>query len=621
MLSNLPPAFFVVVPLLLPFLVDSFPTGAATNIPDSSFGIPGKNNSFHYVVVGGGTAGLVVASRLAQQANTTVAVIEAGNFYEVDNGNLSVIPADAVFFAGSSPTDVNPLIDWGFVSSPQAGLNDRTLHYARGKCLGGSSGRNYFTYQRGTTQSYQQWATGVNDTSYEWSSLLPYFKKSVDFTPPDNTIRPSNASVGFNPSSFESRSGPLQVSFPIWANAFSSFAELAFAKLGLQSRLDFVSGKLFGVQYNMNTIDPEGNTRSSSQSSFLQMAMETSTLQVYNGSLAKRILFDGNKATGIVVETDGEAYTLSATKEVILSAGAFQSPQLLMVSGVGPASTLNQYGIPIVSELPGVGQNMWDHYVFGASYQVDVVTHSAVSNSTFLELATEEWETNGSGILGNPGGDLLGWEKLPQPYRKSLSDDTQQALSAFPEDWPEIEYLILDAYSGNNENYIANAPQTPFMYASPAAALVAPLSRGNVTISSTNTADPPIINPNWLSHPADQELAVAAFKRVRQLMDTDIMRVITVGNEVFPGLNVTTDAQILQHIKNDGTMVFHASCTCKMGTAQDPMAVVDSKMKVFGTSGLRVVDASSFALLPPGHPQSTIYALAEKAVDDILSDM
>lgn len=234
-----------------------------------------------------------------------------------------------------------------------------------------------------------------------------------------------------------------------------------------------------------------------------------------------------------------------------------------MVSGVGPEATLRQHSIPVVKALPGVGQNMWDHFIFGSSYQVDVITHSAVGNATYLAEVTAQWEKDGSGLLGNPGGDLIAWEKLPQQYRKSLSASTQSALSSFPVDWPELEYLILDAYSGNNENYIANAPQTPFMYASPAVALVAPLSRGNVTISSADTADPPIINPNWLSHPADQELAIAAFKRVRQLMNTAIMKSVTVGDEVFPGLNVTTDAQILEHIKNDGTMVFHASATCK----------------------------------------------------------
>ncbi|TVY18013.1 Dehydrogenase patE [Lachnellula arida] len=618
-----------VIPLLLPICASPIEQhlwesrasngNSITDTAIPSFGIPGKNASFDYVVIGGGNAGLVVATRLAQQPNTSVAVIEAGNFYEIDNGNLSVIPADGVFYAGSSPTDVNPLVDWGFVSTPQAGLNNRSLHYARGKCLGGSSGRNYFTYHRGTKESYRKWALEVDDKSYEFDLFLPYFKKSVDFTPPNNAARPSNASVSYNHDSFNTGSGPLKVSIPIWANAFSSFAKLAFGVLGLKSELDFVSGTLCGVQYNMNTIDPKDQTRSSSESSFLRMAEDIASLKIYNGTLAKRIVFDGNKASGVTASTKGVEYTLFASQEVVLSAGAFQSPQLLMVSGVGPEPILSQHNIPIISALPGVGQNMWDHYIFSASYQVNVITHSAVNNASYLARSTEDYLKDGSGLLGNPGGDLIGWEKLPYPYRNSLTHATRQSLSTFPEDWPEIEYLILDAFSGNNENYIANAPRTPYMYASPAAALVAPLSRGNITISSTNMADPPIINPNWLSHPADQDLAIAAFKRVRQLMNTDIMRSITVGSEVFPGLNVSSDAQILDHIKNDGTMVFHASGTCKMGVVGDPMAVVDSKARVFGTTRLRIVDAAAFPFLPPGHPQSTIYALAEKIADDIIS--
>lgn len=234
-----------------------------------------------------------------------------------------------------------------------------------------------------------------------------------------------------------------------------------------------------------------------------------------------------------------------------------------MVSGVGPAETLKPYNIPIISDLEGVGQNMWDHLLFGASYQVTPLTHSALGNATVLAEATAQYIANGSGLLGNPGGDLLAWEKLPYPQRANLSGATRASLARFPADWPEIEYLILDAYGGDNENYIQGAPRTPFMYASPAAALIAPLSRGNVTISSADTADPPLINPNFLTHPADQEVAVTAFRRVRELMDTDIMRSVTVGSEVYPGRNFSTDAQILDAIRQNGIQVFHASATCE----------------------------------------------------------
>lgn len=235
-----------------------------------------------------------------------------------------------------------------------------------------------------------------------------------------------------------------------------------------------------------------------------------------------------------------------------------------MVSGVGPAETLRQFDIPIIADLSGVGQNMWDHILFGTSYRVSTLTHSATSNATFLAEVLEEYMTkNGSGMLGNPGGDLIAFEKLPSSERESLTPETLASLAEFPPDWPEIEYLALDAYSGNNSNYITGAPKTPYMYVSPSAALVAPLSRGNVTITSASMDDPPLINPNWLTHPADQELAVAALKRIRQLMNTDIVSEVIVGEELLPGRNVKSDSDILYSIRENGIQVFHAAATCE----------------------------------------------------------
>lgn len=185
-----------------------------------------------------------------------------------------------------------------------------------------SSARNYFTYQRGTVESYSKWASEVGDSSYEFSALLPYFKKSVDFTPPDNAQRAENASMGYNANAFASGAGPLKVSAPIFANPFSSLAKAAFVKLGFATALDFVSGTLSGVQYNMNTIDPKDQTRSSSQTSFLNQVINSTRIEVYHGTLAKKIIFDGNKARGVLLNTSGTEYPIYANKEVVLSAGA-----------------------------------------------------------------------------------------------------------------------------------------------------------------------------------------------------------------------------------------------------------------------------------------------------------
>ena len=233
-----------------------------------------------------------------------------------------------------------------------------------------------------------------------------------------------------------------------------------------------------------------------------------------------------------------------------------------MVSGVGPADTLKKFNVPVVSDLKGVGQNLDDHLVFGASYQVTTLTHSALGNATYSAIAAAQYNADGSGMLGNPGGEIIAWEKLPSSLRNSLSASTRSSLAEFPSDWPEVEYLVLDAYSGDNQNYILGAPKTPFMYASPAAGIITSQSRGSVTISSVDTAVPPVIDPNWLTHPADQELAVAAFKRMRQMMDTDTMKSVWI-EEVVPGRNISTDADILNAIRQNGIQMFHASATCE----------------------------------------------------------
>lgn len=479
-----------------------------------------------------------------------------------------------------------------------------------------SSARNYFTYQRPTRDSLDEWASQVGDDSYRYDAFLPYFKKSVNSTPPQNHLRPANASVPYNSRAFQLGAGPLHVSVAIWANAFSSFVQAGWQALGIPPITDFVSGSLIGVQYCMNTINPERQTRDSSQSSFLESSNRKVT--VYNNTLANKIIFNGKRATRVALDS----YTLCARHEIILSAGAFQSPQLLMLSGIGPKDTLKRFNIPVVSNLAGVGQNMQDHYLFGASYQVDVLTHSVLgNNATYANAATEEYLENGHGIIGNPGGELIAWEKVPDAYRANFSSSTSRSLQQFPPDWPEVEYLLVDAYSGNNENYIQGAPRTPYMYSSVSAAIVAPQSRGNVTLSSRNASDLPIINPNLLTHPADQQLALAAFKRLRDMMDTPNVKAHWV-EEVVPGRNTTSDADIMNVIRQSGIQLFHASATCesfflpshatgtnqtgKMGTRDDSSAVVDAKARVFGTHGLRVVDASALPFLPPGHPQSVI---------------
>ncbi|KAA8647953.1 GMC family oxidoreductase [Aspergillus tanneri] len=590
----------------------------ARRVLGSSFGVPG-NQTFDYVVIGGGTAGLTIATRLAEQGAGTVAVIEAGSFYELDNGNLSQIPANDAYYVGKDIDDWQPGIDWGFRTIPQAGAHGQVSHYARGKCLGGSSARNYMAYQRGTKSAYNMWANTVGDASYTWENFLPYFEKSLHFTPADDTLRGANASVEYDATVLGNRQGPLSVTYPHYAQSFATWARKAFQEMGLKIRKGFQSGELLGQSFGLYTINATTMHRESSETSFLRLGLTYPNFLVFQSTLARRILFDDRKrAVGVKVDTQGYQFTLSARKEVILSAGAFQSPQLLMVSGIGPSAILNEHGIPVIADRPGVGQNMQDHIIYAPSYRVSLVTQSALLDPAFEAQANKDYNERAAGIYTNPTSDLLAWEKVPEPMRSDwLSDETLQVLAEYPTDWPEVEFLTMGAYFGYQKNYIRDNPRDGYNYASLAVSLCTPRSRGNVSISSADAAEPPLINPNWLTDPVDVELAVAAFKRTRNFFNTSAIQPVLLGPEYFPGPQVATDAEIEDHVRKSFDTIFHASCTCAMGKPDDEYAVVDSKARVIGVEALRVVDASAFPFLPPGHPQSTIYALAEKIACDI----
>ncbi|KAE9968319.1 hypothetical protein BLS_005913 [Venturia inaequalis] len=596
----------------------------ATPFPaaDESF----ANAAFDYVIVGGGTGGLAVASRLSENPAVTVAVIEAGGHYETSNPLLSSTPAGDVFWVGTSPLDTNPLVDWNFQTTPQAGALGRKIHYARGYCLGGSSARNFMIYQRATKGSMDMWAKQIGDDSYSWENFLPHYQKSVNFTAPTkNSPRAANATVRYRAEAFPPRSGPLRVSYANYGGPFSSWIQGSLNEIGIPSVDDFNSGSLMGAQYCSSTIDPVYQTRESSETSFLAAAKGRKNLRVFSKTLAKKILFDARKqATGVEVVSSFVPFTISAKREVIVSAGAFQSPQLLMVSGIGPKATLNQFKIPVLSDLPAVGQGMEDHIFMGPTYRVNVDTLTKIANSipSIVSSFLTEYFAKRIGPLTNPVCDFLGWEKVPKAMRSELSPAAIKDLASYPEDWPELEYLSAPGFIGNFSGLFASQPHDGYQYASILAALVAPLSKGSVTIKSADTSDLPLINPNWLTHPTDQEVAIAGYKRVRAAFASKFMApVLTDKTEYYPGPAVKTNEQILNHIRKTLHTVWHAACTCRMGKKGDPNAVVDSKARVFGVKGVRVVDASAFAFLPPGHPQSTIYALAEKISTDILKDL
>ncbi|KAF2758892.1 alcohol oxidase [Pseudovirgaria hyperparasitica] len=574
-----------------------------------------RDNEFDYVIVGAGTAGNVMANRLSEDPNIQVALIEAGTTYDITNPVLGATPAGDVLFCGASPLSTNPGVDWNFITEPQTGAGNRRIHYARGKCLGGTSARNFMIYQRGTRQSYQKWADEVGDASYTFDNFLPYFKKGMQFTPPSSK-RAQNASAEYVASAFTPGEGPHQVSYANYAQTWSSYMEGGFQEVGMPIAQDFNSGTLRGGQYCSSTIIPTDQHRGSSDKTYLAAASARPNLKVFQLTMAKQITFNGNKkATGVLVEAAGLLpFVISARKEVILSAGAFHSPQLLMVSGIGPAATLKEFNIPVLVNNPNVGQNMWDHVFAGPSYRVALETFTRLAND--LVYVGEQFIANYTlaqeGPLTNPVSDWLAWERVPARFKNKFSLEAKAQLAYFPEDWPEIEYISGAGYVGDFADLFTSQPKDGYMYATILSTIVAPVSRGTVTIASADTNVLPVINPNWLVAKADQEVAVAAYKRAREVFNSKFVGQVRIGDEYFPGNSVQTDEQILKVYQDTLLTVWHAACTCKMGRVGDPKAVVDTKARVFGVQGLRVVDASAFAVLPPGHPQSTIYALAEK---------
>lgn len=324
-----------------------------------------------------------------------------------------------------------------------------------------SSARNFMIYQRPDTGSLQQWADLVGDDSYTFDNWLPYFKKSVQFTPPNTTLRAPNATAEYNAAAFSSSGGPLQVSYTNYAGPFSSYMEGAFNEIGIETTQDFNSGNLLGTQYASSTIDPKNEKRSSSQTSFLEAAQGRSNLKVYQLTLAKKILFDSSKrVTGVKINTGA---TLSARREVIISAGAFQSPQLLMVSGIGPAATLKKYNIPVISDLSGVGQDMQDHVFFGPAYRVNVQTFTRLANDPLYVAAQAafDYSIKKKGPLTNPVCDFLSWEKAP---RDMISAEAASVLDSYPASWPDIEYLSGPGYIGNFQNLLLQQPKDGYQY-------------------------------------------------------------------------------------------------------------------------------------------------------------
>jgi choline dehydrogenase len=580
--------------------------GSSFGIPSYDIFNPSPNATFDYVVVGAGNGGMPVAVRLAE-AGFRVALVEAGSYASLGNGNFSQVPLYASAFQSTFPGSIrNPQTDWGQLTEPQA---DIVRLYPQGKSLGGSTARGHQTYTFGTTSSYDRWAEIVNDESYMFENFRSWLHKPLNFTRPV-LARPANSSVQYAPRLEHDQSGPVSVTFGAYAWPWSSWMQKAFLQAGILKSLNgFTSGSLLGSGYQLMTVDSGTFTKESSETSYLQkLGLGNENLIIYTNVLATKVVFDAKKrAVGVEVDCSGVIVTLLAEEEIILSAGAFRTPQLLMLSGIGPRETLKNYNIPLISELPGVGQDLGDHVAIGIARQVAVTTTAELQwNPDYAHSALEDYRSDGpKGPFTTYVGDLLAFEKLPSRFLRRLSPSTQQTLDALPSDWPHVEHVALSLYAGPSKGFLGSPDGRN--WATLATAMVSPFSRGNVTINSTDPHTNPIVNPAYFSDERDIELAIQAFRRVQDILNQTSLSDVLVGTESFPPSSlVETDEDVSRFVKIAATSLFQASGTAKMGRKGDPTAVIDSKARVFGVSNLRVVDASSFPLLMPSHIQATI---------------
>ncbi|PLW06482.1 hypothetical protein PCANC_26569 [Puccinia coronata f. sp. avenae] len=581
-----------------------------------------NNKTYDYIVVGAGTAGMTIAARLSEDQNIRVAVVEAGIDYDLLPVNKPLVDtpgADAVGCGSSKDDALNDAVDWKFQTTPQSGANNRKVRYARGKTIGGTSARNFMIYQRASKGSLDKWAELTGDSDWTFEKRFEDYQKSVSFTAPKHDLRREVPEAQYDGLAFTKANGPVQISYPNMAQPFSKYMQLSLNEKGIPTSKDFNRGTLAGVQYASTTINPKDGHRSTSRT-FFAAARSRNNLVVYTTAMVKRIILGKStppRAEGIefVYTLTGFSDKLLATKEVIVSAGAFQSPQLLMVSGIGPKDQLEANKITLRVESPNVGQGMQDHIFFGPTYPVhsiETLTRIA-ANPLYLTSQLLNFTLHQLGPLSNNVADMISFERFESSKLKKLN---ATSLSAYPADWPHIEYLSAPGLVKDFSNLLSlNAvagTTTGKEFVTILAALVAPQSRGTVKIISNDTSVLPLIDPGWLTDPIDQSIAIEAFKRTREFFSARAMQPILDGVEYFPGAAVNSDQQILEWIKNNLMTVWHAACTCSM-RAQDQGGVLDSHFRVYGTKSLRVVDASAFPSLPPGHPQSTVYMIAERA--------
>ena len=531
-------------------------------------------DTFDYVIIGAGAAGSVLAGRLSEAANVTICVLEAG---PPDNNPWIHIPA------GFTKTLFDPGVTWQFKTEPSERTGGRAIATTQGRTLGGSSSINGMIYNRGQPNDQNNWAQRGN-RGWGYADVLPYYNRS-------------ERRIGFGEDGVRGRNGGIPVTDMDWINPVSeAFIEACVAD-GIPRNPDYNSGDQAGVGYFQRAILK--GRRVSAARAFLKPAMSRGNLEVRTNARASRILFDAKRATGVQYLTGRGAAPRSvmARREVILSGGTANTARLLQISGVGPAGLLGGLGVPVVHELPGVGQNFRDHYAIRQVMRAKVgtITLNELARGTRLVGQVARWALGKPSILAQaPSQVHLFWksfEGLDQP-------DLQCVFT--PGSYKKGSVYILDDYPGVTAGSWQHRPE----------------SSGYVRARSTDVFEDPILQPNYLSDPNDRKVALGGARLIRRLLNRPELKPFLVAEEM-PGPDVQTDDEWLAYAAEYGSTTYHLVGTAKMGPNTDPMAVVDDRLLVHGMEGLRVVDASIMPTMTSANTYATTLMIAEKAADMI----
>ncbi len=521
-----------------------------------------------FVVVGAGSAGCVMAARLSEDPNARVVLLEAGG----EDKNMWIhIPL------GFGKTFADKRVNWCYETEPDPGAGGRSIFWPRGKVLGGSSSINGMVYIRGQHEDFDLWRQ-LGNTGWSSSDVLPYFKRAEHQTR--------------GPDDWHATGGPLAVSDVQDGHPICEAFIRACNEAGYPRNDDFNGKEQDGVGYHQTTT--RNGKRCSTAVGYLHPVRNRPNLQVVTGAHTQKVLFEGKRAVGVAYSQGGQDKVVRAKREVILCGGAIGSPQMLLLSGVGPAAELAGLGIPVVHDLPGVGKALQDHYsaAIKLKCKFPITVNDVMMNPLKMLWSGMEYFVMKKGALTVITAEVA---LFARTRPELATPDVKFSIATFSADRPQDG---LHKWSGF----------TLLVYQ------LRPESRGEIVLKSANPFDAPAMKPNYLATETDRRTIVDGLKLGRGLLASPHMQAYA-ESEYVPGPSVQTDAQLLDYARNNGGTVFHPTSTCKMGI--DPMAVVDPELKVYGIEGLRVVDASVMPAVISGNTNAGTIMIAEKASDMI----